>query len=426
MIRRRRRLLVGGGASGLVRPGALTGRVTYTRTGLATGIAPSGSIYEVAANVPRFNAAGEAFWEGQRSNVFPNPRAEGSTTGVVGSGGAPPTSWQSLAGPTGPSRAYTAAVSWQGMSVPGLRIFGTATAGAWLFGFQTRASAGAAAASQTWTATVPIRLVSGSIGDISSLVIRGLGLDAAGNVVGVNTYTSAELASSLTSDWYNAVHTFTFDASGTIARVAVEVNWTPVTGVASDTTLAFGWHNVELASFGSTHILPAAGVPAASTRGADTGVATLLAGTGAGSLVFAMRPRQAAGATAQVYLSVSAGADADRIEIVNLASGNDMRMTRVVTSVGTSTTTLGNQVPGSMTVGVVSWDGSGNAAAKIRGGTYRSIGSITTGMTQARIGNRVSGAAALFGAVGWLDELPGRYLTEAQMDVEIAKLARFT
>ena len=197
-----------------------------------------------------------------------------------------------------------------------------------------------------------------------------------------------------------------------------------VAGQPLDITLGFALPEVEVAPFASTTILPPVGIPGTSTRGPDTGVFNT---TPTGSIVFAMRPGQAAPAsTFQTYLSINAGVDANRWDFGCQAGSNNLILTRVVGGTGNSTATAGTQVPGSMVRGVVTWDNAGNGAAKVQGGTYRLSTAGPTEIISGRLGNRVSGAAALFGTIAYAQLLPNRYLSEAAMDAEIAKLSGYT
>ncbi|CAB4150704.1 hypothetical protein UFOVP568_59, partial [uncultured Caudovirales phage] len=188
--------------------------------------------------------------------------------------------------------------------------------------------------------------------------------------------------------------------------------------------LFIGLPAIEQGAFISSAMLPPAGTSAVSTRGPDTGVFNT---TPTGSIVFAMRPGQAAPAsTFQTYLSVNAGGDANRWDFGCQAGSNNLILTRVVGGTGNSTATAGTQVPGSMVRGVVTWDNAGNGAAKVQGGTYRLSTAGPTEIISGRLGNRVSGAAALFGTIAYAQLLPNRYLSEAAMDAEIAKLSGYT
>ena len=75
-----------------------------------------------------------------------------------------------------------------------------------------------------------------------------------------------------------------------------------------------------------------------------------------------------------------------------------------------------------MVIGVLTWDSAGNGAVKVQGGTYRSSSSGPTGMVSGRLGNRISGAAALFGTIAYAELIPNRYLSEAEMDTILSNL----
>ncbi len=93
--------LVGRGrlATRLVSGGQLNAPLVLTRA-QATGVrstainADAVTRNEFAADIARFNGvARRLLVEGQRTNGIRNPRAEGSTAGILGAGGVMPTNW---------------------------------------------------------------------------------------------------------------------------------------------------------------------------------------------------------------------------------------------------------------------------------------------------------------------------------------------
>jgi hypothetical protein len=112
----------------------LPGSVTFSRASVGTFFNASGTLTEVATNVPRFDhTLGGAplglLIEPSTTNTVTNPRTEGGTAGVVGSGGALPINWifvESVPGLTTEVVTPNAVRS----GIPGvvLRVYGTATA----------------------------------------------------------------------------------------------------------------------------------------------------------------------------------------------------------------------------------------------------------------------------------------------------------
>jgi hypothetical protein len=396
----------------LVQPGFLSGFVTYTRTGIATGVTPSGDSYEVAANFPRFNANNELIWEGSRTNLAPNPRFQGA---VAGTPGTVPTSTGTFIAPTGITRQVVGVTTVNGAAEYQIRFFGTPSSTGEITVYPLPAATAAATGSNVVNA-VQARIVAGSLTNITSVSLRVL------EYLGATYVREGALIISLTSNRasYSLVRTMGLSVDSAILAYTI----IGVAGQPMDITIGYALPEVEVAAFASSTILPPVGTPGISTRGADTGQFSV---TPTGAFVFAMRPGQASPtSTNQVYVTVNDGTDGNRWEFVCPPAGNNLLLTRVVGGTGNNTPSVGTQVPGSMVIGVLTWDSTGNAAVKIQGGTYRSSSSGPTGIVSGRLGNRISGAAALFGTIAYSQLIPNRYLTEAEMDSEIAKLSGYT
>lgn len=401
-------LIRGSRKSGLlVQPGFLSGFVTYTRTGIATGETTDNISYEVAANFPRFNFDNELIWEGSRTNLAPNPRFQGA---VAGTPGTLPTSTSTFISPTGITREVVGVTMVNGAAEYQIRFFGTPNISGELTiypGPIISVTPGNQVAN-----AVQARIVAGTLAGISSVTLRIL------EFLG-GTYVregSALMSLTTTRMPFSLVRTIGASVDGSLSTYTINV----VAGQPMDITLGLALPEVEVAPFASSTILPPAGTTATSTRGPDTGVFNT---TPTGALVFAMRPGQAAPAsTNQVYVTVNAGSDANRWEFGCQPAGNNLLLTRVVGGTGNNTASVGTQVPGGMVIGVLTWDSAGNGAVKIQGGTYRSFSSGPTGIISGRLGNRISGAAALFGGISYAELIPNRYLSEAEMDTILSNL----
>ncbi|CAB4163638.1 hypothetical protein UFOVP810_38 [uncultured Caudovirales phage] len=407
-----KRGIIGAKSTLLAAPNYLSPTVTYTRTGIATGVTPTNDTYEVAANVPRYNAVGDLIWEGQRTNLVVNPRWEGA---VAGTPGTLPSSTGTFIAPTGITREVVGVTTVNGAAEYQVRFAGTPSSTGEITVYPLPAATAAATGANVVTA-VQARIVAGSLTNITSVSLRVL------EYLGVAYVREGALAISLTASRTSFSFVRTMGAGVDSAIIAYTI--IGVAGQPMDITLGLALPEVELAPFSSSAILPPIGAPAISTRGADTGRFNV---TPTGSIVFAARPGQAAPTGfSQVFMSVNDGFDSNRWDFVCVPGGNDIRLQRVVANIGSNTASLGTQVPGTMIYCAMSWDSVGNGAAKTRGGTYRTIASGPTGMTGGRLGNRISGLASLFGSIAYVAVLPNRYLTEAEMDVELAKLVGYT
>lgn len=401
-------LIRGSRRSGLlVQPGFLSSSVTYTRTGIATGTTTSNNLYEVAANFPRFNADNELIWEGSRTNSVQNPRANGA------SGATGPDLWFSLI-PAGCTGTFTR-TNLNGVDGVEVALSGTTNASTSLF-FSFQSTTPVAASGQTWNVGFWAQELAGVAG------ITSLACQIAGETdLGVFVEGSATNFFATRSTFARPTVTYTMaNVLTTRVRGSFGTNTIPNGTNLSGYRLFIGLPQIEQGAFISSAILPPVSTSAVSTRGADTGQFNV---TPAGAFVFAMRPGQAAPtSTFQTYLSINDGGDGNRWEFGCQAASNNLILTRVVGGTGNSTPTAGTQVPGGMVIGVFTWDSAGNGAVKVQGGTYRTSTSGPTGMISGRLGNRISGASALFGGIAYAEVLPNRYLSEAEMDTILSNL----
>jgi len=116
------------------RDGVLPSNVTFSRASRGTYFDSSGTLVEVATNVPRFDHTPDGvplglLIEPSATNLAPNPRGEGAIAGVIGSGGALPTGWAMHSVVTGLTTEVVTPNAVRS-GIPGivLRVFGIATA----------------------------------------------------------------------------------------------------------------------------------------------------------------------------------------------------------------------------------------------------------------------------------------------------------
>lgn len=375
----------------------------------------SGSLQwqEYGPDVPRFNGvARRLLIGGQRTNSNTNPRFEGATVGVIGSGGA---YW------TGGGTSGTGGLNVEivqigkdaGIDYVRLRLFGTPSGTAYTLFF---APTIAASPSQVWSRRLFCRLVAGSLTNISSLNNRIVVVGGAGT-------SSQNMAPTLSTVWQAFTETVTVGSATSVQHflsAAISV------GLAVEITIDLGWPQMELGPFVSTPILPAVGTPAASTRGADLVSASLSSlGIGSGGVCTIlgtfMLPQAAPSTASQVIFQIDDGSENNRYQVRNSAGGAFVLASR--TTAGAAADAAGF----TMTAGTVfrvgaSIDAAGRIAASVNGApVLATTGGPTSGLLTFRVGSNASGAANMFGEVGTLRVIPAA-VSDADLQTLVAGL----
>jgi len=117
-----------------------------------------GALVEYAANTARTTSAGLVVEEGS-TNENRNPRAEGATVGVLGSGGAMPTNWAASGG----TREVIGTGTDDGWPYLDLKITGSSNCTIYTEG----SSVISAASGEDWTASCGFKVVAGSLTNVS-------------------------------------------------------------------------------------------------------------------------------------------------------------------------------------------------------------------------------------------------------------------
>lgn len=420
----------------LVDPGLLRGRsvlrqtligpnllrsLTLTRAQMpgvqAAALGADGASWDLfGADTPRFGgAARRLVMEGQRTNHLPNPRAEGIVPGAPGTTAA---QWGAYSAPAGITRSMVGIGREDGIDYVDVQYAGTAAASGNLdLNPLADAQQPAASAGQVWTFSSFARLIAGTLP--AQLQLRIQERDSS-NVSGSSsaafvTVTAAPLGTQRHS------HTRTL-ADATTTRIQVIRRIFIDSGGTVDCTIRHGWPQIEQGPFASAPILPPAGSPGASTRGADFVSVPLsnlgIAPDGACTLLWSgVFPQQMAGYVA-LLLQLDNGSNAVRWYVDSRASDG---MPRLLNSAGG----LANLSP--HTAGVpfrlgLALDGAGRGAASMNGAAVVALtGGPAAGLTTLRLGSTATGSNNVFAETITLRVLPIP-LSDADLQAAVAAL----
>jgi hypothetical protein len=347
----------------------------------------------MAANTARFHGAAQRLLvEGSRVNLTRNPRFEGWTAGVVGSGGVLPTN-MSIAG-VGFTVEVFGVVTVNGM--PMLDIgFNTSVTVNGSFNFDVVGGA-PMAASSNYTASVFCALIGGSLAGVSIFSVRSrVDTVTANNGVGVSMMS----VTATPTRFVAPPHATPADATTGHQQLV----WN-ATGVTS-ARLLLGFPQLEQADFASTPILPAVGVPAAATRGADVISAPLaslgLAASGASTTALkSLRTSTSTGAS-QILVLMDDGTGGNRYLLSGVSASAAHQLTRTTAAVGQNAPNIASTtLAGTLYKSGIRVDGIGNASGYVSGVPMQSVtGGVTGGLTTFRIGVSTSGTAIYWGEI---------------------------
>ena len=387
--------------------------VTRAQTGGVLATAFRNNLWSsYGADLPRWSGSG-LLVEGQRTNGTRNPRFEGATPGVIGSGGIAPTN-MNIAVPAGVTVTLNGTGTEFGLPYMELRLVAAGASAATYVSVPSFDTAAAIAASpgQVWSQSAYIRLVAGNP---NGAVFRLLGFFVGASNVFTGTMTPTAALQRLALDNQTA------PAGTTNVRHAVQIS--PLANNTFDFTVRIYAPQQELASFSGTPILPPVGTPGASTRGGDfvsSALASLNIGAGGACTLLwsGMIPQSAPAGATQTILQVDDGTAANAFTLRNTAGGATIDLGRALAS-ATATASAGSMTPGVPFRCAISIDGAGRMAASMNGGAVVAVtGGPTSGLTTLRIGADVGGAAALFGEHGRLS-----YLTTVLSDAALLNAA---
>lgn len=233
----------------------------FNRTTAGWCFDATGTLVQVAADTPRFDhdpatlACRGLLLEEARTNGIRNPRAEGATPGVIGAGGVLPTNW-AVGALGGITTTIVGTGTEAGIPYCDIRFSGTASGN---FGVDCEGWLGAAPG-DVWTYSAFVRLVAGSLANVTAVTTRVYYSGGGTNTQGTVTPTAAGLAS---QRWVCAPATAGTGVGSVKGALRIDV------AGAVDLTLRVGAPQMEKGPAPSSVILPPAGAPAATTRSAD-------------------------------------------------------------------------------------------------------------------------------------------------------------
>ena len=235
---------------------------SFTRSTRAWGYNSAGSLADVAVDAPLWafdpnvlTPHGMSF-TGARTNLIRNPRCEGATAGIVGSGGAVPTNW----GFTNfVNSVCTVIGAGTELGVPYVEVrFDLTGAGNCQLHFETTTGAPAVGLT-TYFGALHLRMVAGATTNFTNL-LHTIRVDAVTAQNGANFSFAGVTSAALKSQRYVCSHTTLADA--TFARNRI----TLTSSATATITLRIGMPDMQAGPFVGPIILPTVAAPGASTR----------------------------------------------------------------------------------------------------------------------------------------------------------------
>lgn len=294
----------------------LDSRITFTRASAATRTNASGVLETVAIDGPRFDYDPVTLQpkglliEEQRTNSIRNNTMQGA---VAGTPGTAPTNWAfgALAGLTS---SVVGTGTEGGITYVDVRLNGTTTGTGATLRLESL-NQQAASSGQTWTGSSYLRLVGGSITNVTSLQLTIFGRDST-NTSETESFSSSDVKGSISG----ALAAQRTAVTGTLANASTaficeRVSFSLANSAAIDITLRIGLPQLEQGAF-ATSVIPT--TTAAATRAADVAV---MQGTNFSSwynqtegTLFADCDTAPSGGTAQRRI-VYAGVSTDRFDL---------------------------------------------------------------------------------------------------------------
>ena len=343
---------------------------------------------------------------GQRTNGIRNPRQEGAATGAPGT--VPTNMARNISGGMNQGEIVAIGVD-QGLPYVDYRITGTVAAGTGVWTLNTENTTTIAALTgQTWTGSWFWRLVDVVSGGPSAWSMNVTESDSGGSLVLENTLSmTAATTASLSSQRVSNTVTLSGGASTAFVRTRVRLSFPIGT---HDVTIRIAVPQLEQGPFASSPILPPAGTPGASTRGADIVGASLsslgIAANGACTILWHGVVPVFVPSGVHTIACVDDGSVSNRFTLrIDQASGQLQAMRALAGA--SATANAGAVIAGTAFKGGLVINGAGRAAASFNGGAVAAVtGGPTSGLTQFRLGNIFDASTPMWGETGRLRILP--------------------
>lgn len=235
--------------------------ITFTRASDGAVVNSAGQIEIVAANVPRFThdpvtlESLGLLVEEQRANGIRNNTMVGA---VAGTPGTLPLNWEGLGSSQGLTRTVVGTGVEDGINYIDIRWQGTLTSGLANTTLATPDSQTQIVASsgQTWSGSWFVKVVGGSLANISALSISTTERTSVGAFVTFGLVGITPSGAPLAQQRYS--YAKILDGGATTARVTTDIRATASSGAAIDITLRIGMPQLEQGS-GATSVIPTAG-----------------------------------------------------------------------------------------------------------------------------------------------------------------------
>lgn len=321
--------------------GRIPSYLTFTRASSGTRFRVDGTSETVSTDIARFDynpstlAARGLLVEVASTNAVTNNTMVGATVGTIGSGGALPTGWSFVGGTTaGLTAAIIASSLEDGINYILLELSGTTSRTTAML--ITDAARPAAAVGELWTASTFIRLVSGSMTNITSVQQLCFFTGGTGDALTTANVTATSLRNG------RATCTATAGASVTGAGGGIVFNFN--SGAAVSARFMIGMPQHEKQAF-ATSVIPT--TSAAATRAVDllsipaANIASVFPTLATeGTFVFEFTP-YAVTSTTTTLMFLSDGTSNNRLQMRYTSSGFFFG----VTTGGVSTNPLSAVVP---------------------------------------------------------------------------------
>jgi hypothetical protein len=243
--------------------------ITFTRASDGTFVNSAGQIEIVAANVPRFThdpvtlESLGLLVEEQRANSIRNNTMVGA---VAGTPGTLPTNWDGLGSSQDLTRTVVGTGVEDGINYVDIRWQGTLTSALAnaVLATPDQQTQIVASNGQTWAGSWFVKVVGGSLANISALSISITERTSAGAFVAFGLAGITPSGAPLAQQRYSYVKAL--DGGATTARVTTDIRVTASSGAAIDITLRIGLPQLEQGAF-ATSVIPTSAT--AVTRSAD-------------------------------------------------------------------------------------------------------------------------------------------------------------